>query len=288
MSQGPKFNKNYLYPFTSSTFASASTGNSAAKYVLPTVTYSNPVPQTQHHVSRPSSTAQDTKRDSGNIRDREVSGRGNFSMSGSSSPAPTLVGSSSRSGGRPRVDGLYETTKYKTKLKPLVPRAARKKETAERQTTDGDKGKRKKPEDWKELQTNEKHGGWLCLVLNLNTSGGSRIAPLTAKSVIEIRSIDYISDRNALNEMIMGNGSTPCLSTDLLASSEEPRELLVALYPYPAFGVLIAIPIPRTRFIAISVTRPWSFHMCELKKDMVLEDGPKYSSSTGSRCVDGG
>ncbi|TGO26941.1 hypothetical protein BPAE_0050g00300 [Botrytis paeoniae] len=183
----PQYNQNFSCPSLnlqhssayspsskSSTYTSASTGNSAAENFVPAATYSRPVPQTHHRVSRPSSTAQDTKRDSGNIRDQEVSGRSNRSISGSSSPTPTSAGSSSRSGRCPRVDGLYETTKYKTKLKPLVPRAARKKETAEKQaverqstgrqtaespTANEEREEIKTPEQWREWQTEGERGG---------------------------------------------------------------------------------------------------------------------------------
>ncbi|KAF5872573.1 uncharacterized protein Bfra_005934 [Botrytis fragariae] len=117
-------------------------------------------------------TAQGTKGNSDSFRDREVSGRINRSASRSSSPTPTSVGSSSSSRGRPRVGGLYEIDYIRPKRRPCVSKETRKKEITERQaiarqsagrqtaespTADEEERKRKKPEDWKEWQTDEKH-----------------------------------------------------------------------------------------------------------------------------------
>ncbi|TGO78062.1 hypothetical protein BELL_0080g00110 [Botrytis elliptica] len=210
MSQGPKVNRNYLYPHvadqpssssnpsmtnrlpappdtvnapgsrpTYSTYASPSTSASyaAAEYVIPETTRSSPVQRTRHRKSgsssrlyqdscssdtcsqpslpptpppfnaRPTrewltqlpddipvrSTAQDTKRDSPSSRYQEVSGTSDRSTSGLSSPAPISVGGSpSRIKGRPRVNGLY-VGDYDPKRRSLISRAARIKETAEKQ-----------------------------------------------------------------------------------------------------------------------------------------------------------
>ncbi|TGO68689.1 hypothetical protein BOTNAR_0021g00270 [Botryotinia narcissicola] len=79
------------------------------------------------------STAQDTKRDSRESRNREVSSRSDRSTSGLSSPAPTSVGSSSLNKGRPRENGVYVADYERPKRRRLVSRETRKKETAERQ-----------------------------------------------------------------------------------------------------------------------------------------------------------
>ncbi|KAF7922753.1 hypothetical protein EAE99_007330 [Botrytis elliptica] len=237
MSQGPKVNRNYLYPHvadqpssssnpsmtnrlpappdtvnapgsrpTYSTYASPSTSASyaAAEYVIPETTRSSPVQRTRHRKSgsssrlyqdscssdtcsqpslpptpppfnaRPTrewltqlpddipvrSTAQDTKRDSPSSRYQEVSGTSDRSTSGLSSPAPISVGGSpSRIKGRPRVNGLY-VGDYDPKRRSLISRAARIKETAEKQaaarlstaespTADREKAEIKTPEEWK-------------------------------------------------------------------------------------------------------------------------------------------
>ncbi|KAF7886258.1 hypothetical protein EAF00_010361 [Botryotinia globosa] len=122
------------------------------------------------------STAQDTKRDSRESRNREVSGRSGRSTSGLSSPAPTSVGSSSLNKGRPRENGLYVADYDIPKRRHLVSREIRKKETAERQAVarlsagrqtvknpaaDGEREKIETPESWEEWQTKGKHGGWI-------------------------------------------------------------------------------------------------------------------------------
>ncbi|KAF7872794.1 uncharacterized protein EAF02_008865 [Botrytis sinoallii] len=121
------------------------------------------------------STAQDTKRVSRSSRYREASGTSDRSTSGLSSPEPISVGSSSRSGGRPRVSGLYVEDYDIPKMRPLISRAARKKETAEKQavarlsagrqiaespTADREKAETKTLEEWKEWQNDEEYGGW--------------------------------------------------------------------------------------------------------------------------------
>ncbi|KAF7947794.1 hypothetical protein EAE96_008873 [Botrytis aclada] len=70
---------------------------------------------------------QDIKSDSGGSHDREISGRSNRSISGSSSLGPIPVGSSSRSKGRLRMgNGLYETEYNSHTRRPLVSRETRK------------------------------------------------------------------------------------------------------------------------------------------------------------------
>ncbi|TGO15738.1 hypothetical protein BTUL_0036g00290 [Botrytis tulipae] len=122
------------------------------------------------------STAQDTKRDSRESRNREVSGRSDRSTSGLSSPAPTSVGSSSLNIGRPQKNGVYVADYEIPKRRHRVSRETRKKETAERQAVarlsagrqiakspaaDGERGKIDTPESWEEWQTKKKHGGWI-------------------------------------------------------------------------------------------------------------------------------
>ncbi|KAF7945961.1 uncharacterized protein EAE97_004999 [Botrytis byssoidea] len=122
------------------------------------------------------STAQDTKRDSRESRNREVSGRSDGSTSGLSPPAPTSVGSSSLNKGRPRENGLYVVDYHRLKRRHPVSRETRKKETAERQAVarlsagrqtakspaaDGEREKIETPEPWEEWQTKGKHGGWI-------------------------------------------------------------------------------------------------------------------------------
>ncbi|TEY85771.1 hypothetical protein BOTCAL_0012g00270 [Botryotinia calthae] len=198
---------------TFSTYASASnfTGNFAAEYVLQATTYSSPIQQTHHRTSHPSlrrsqdSCSSDTCSQPSlppspkpfnaqctqkwlsqlrcdipvrsSIRDiNRDSGGSNLSISGSGSPAPTLVGSSSRIRRRRGADGLYEVEYDRPKMRARVSREARKKEIAERQAVarqlaerqaaerqifDREKGKRKAPEYWKEWQAQEENGGWV-------------------------------------------------------------------------------------------------------------------------------
>ncbi|TGO41949.1 hypothetical protein BHYA_0014g00320 [Botrytis hyacinthi] len=123
-----------------------------------------------------SPTAQDTKRDSGESRYREVSGRSDRSTSGLSSPAPTSVSSSSFNKGRPRKNGVYVADYKRPKIRPPVSRETRKKETAGRQAVarssagrqtpaspaaDGEREEIETPESWEEWQTKGKHGGWI-------------------------------------------------------------------------------------------------------------------------------
>jgi hypothetical protein len=78
--------------------------------------------------------------------------------------------------------------------------------------------------------------------------------------------------------------------TKLLAAITRPSTpihlrptLAQVIYPHPAFMDLIPIPAFRERAITLAATRPQAFHIWDLKKDMVLEEGLVPWSSMGSR-----
>lgn len=175
----PKYNHNFPYPSlplqrssaylpSSTSYASASTGNSAAESYVPAATCSSPTQRTHHR--KPGSSSRHSQASCSSdtcfqpslppspkpfnrgpthkwlsqlqndipVRPtaqdtKRDSGRSDRSTSGLSSPAQKSVGSSSVNQGRPRKNGVYVDDYDRPKRRHRVSRETRKKETAERQ-----------------------------------------------------------------------------------------------------------------------------------------------------------